>query len=171
MTDLRASLPTLTTPELTGQQEAVKAVTTEKIIDKTIVAGLVAKSNRILSSIKTHRLLFDFFPNIINVEENRVNIIIRDLFYSSHVHSVDIKDISNVFITMTPFFAQLIIVSKTFAQNQVKVGGLYRSDAIFSRRIIEGLRQFVAQQVDTSVFTTAELVDKLQKLSTTEIVT
>lgn len=171
MTDIRASLPTLATPELTGQQEAVKAVTTEKIIDKTIVASLVAKSNRILSSIKTHRLLFDFFPNIINVEESRVNIIIRDYFFSSRVHSVDIKDISNVFINLTPFFAQLVIVSKTFAQNQVKIGGLWKDDAIYSRRIIEGLRQFVAQQVDTSVFTTEQLIDKHQKLSTTEIVT
>jgi len=170
MTDLRASLPVLN-PDITGQQAAVKAVVAEKIIDKTIVAGLVAKSNRILSSIKTHRLLFDFFPNIINVEENRVNIIIRDLFFSSHVHSVDIKDISNVFITMTPFFAQLIIVSKTFSQNQVKISGLWKDDAIYSRRIIEGLRQFVTQQIDTSVFSQQELIDKLQKLSTTEIVT
>ena len=158
MTNLRASLSTLN-PDITGQQ------------DEEEVASLIAKSNRILSSISTHRLLFDFFPNIINVEENRVNIIIRDLFFSSHVHSVDIKDISNVFINLTPFFAQLTIVSKTFSQNQVKISGLWKNDAIYSRRIIEGLRQFTTQQIDTSVFTTQELVDKLQKLSTTEIVT
>lgn len=170
MSDLRASLPVLT-PELNVTQEVTKAVITEKIIDKKIIAGLVAKSNRIISSISTHRLPFDFFPDTINVEENRVNIIVRDFFFSSRVHSVDIKDISNVFISMTPFFAQLIIVSKTFAQNQVKIGGLWKDDAIYSRRIIEGLRQFAAQQVDTSVFTTTELIDKLQKLSTTEIVT
>jgi hypothetical protein len=170
MSDLRASLPVIN-PDVTGQQAAIKAVVAEKIIDTKVVAGLVAKSNRILSSIRTHHFPFDFFPDTINVEENRVNIIVRYFFFSSHVHSVDIKDISNVFISLTPFFAQLIIVSKTFAQNQVKIGGLYRSDAIYSRRIIEGLRQLVAQQIDTSVFTTAELIDKLQKLSTTEIVT
>jgi len=170
MSDLRASLPILN-PDVTGQQAAAKAVVAEKIIDKKVVASLVAKSNRILSSIRTHHFPFDFFPDVINVEETRVNIVVRNFFFSSRVHSVDIKDISNVFISLTPFFAQLIIVSKTFAQNQVKVSGLWKEDAIYSRRIIEGLRQFAAQQIDTSIFTTAELIDKLQKLSTTEIVT
>jgi len=145
--------------------------TTDKIIDKNIVAGLVAKSNRIISSVSTRRFPFDFFPDTINVEETRITIIVRKFFFTSQIHSVDIKDISNVFINTAPFFAQLVIVSKTFAQNEIRVKGLRKDDAVYCRRIIEGLRQFVAQQIDTSVFTITELVDKLQKLSTTDIVT
>jgi hypothetical protein len=138
--------------------------------NNNLVAGLVRRSNRILSTVSSHKFPFDFFPDTINVEEGRITIITRDFFFSSQVHSVDLKDISNIFINMTPFFAQLVIVSKTFRENEIKIDNLYKSQAIFTRRIIEGLRIFESKQVDTSNYTKAELIAKLQELSTTEIV-
>ena len=39
------------------------------------------------------------------------------------------------------------------------------------RRIIEGLRTFESKQIDTSKFSKAELIAKLEELSTTAIVT
>ena len=87
-----------------------------KILDENLVASLVGKSNRILASISS-QFPFDFFPDTLNVEEGRITVIARVFFFSSQVHSVDIKDISNVFINLAPFFAQLVIVSKTFARN------------------------------------------------------
>jgi hypothetical protein len=105
------------------------------------------------------------------VEEGRITVIVRNFFYSSEVHSVDIKDISNVFINMAPFFAQLVIVSKTFSRNQVKIKFLKKNEAIFARRMIEGLRVFESKQIDTSIYSQEELVEKLLELSTTEIVT
>lgn len=140
-------------------------------MSKNIVAELVKKSNRILATISTHRFPFDFFPNTINVEEGRVTVIIRSFFLSSQVHSVDIKDISNIFINMAPFFAQLVIYSKTFEANEVRVRYLRKDEAIYVRRIIEGLRIFEAKQIDTSIYSKQELISKLEKLSTTEIVT
>ncbi len=86
-------------------------------------------------------------------------------------HSVDIKDISNIFINMSPFFAQLVIVSKTFAQNEIRVRNLRKKEAVFARRIIEGLRIFENKQIDTSNYTKEELIAKLEELSTTGIVT
>lgn len=138
---------------------------------KNIVAKLVKKSNRILVTISTHKFPFDFFPNTINIEEGRVTVIIRSFFLSSQVHSVDIKDISNIFINMAPFFAQLVIHSKTFEANEVRVRYLWKSQAIYVRRIIEGLRIFEDKQVDTSIYSKQELISKLEELSTTEIVT
>lgn len=143
----------------------------KKSADKTAVEGLVRKSNRILATISTHAFPFNFFPDTINVEEGRVTIITRNFFLSSEVHSVDIKDISNIFINTAPFFAQLVIVSKTFAQNEIKIERLKKEEAVFARRIIEGLRTFESKQIDTSSYTTKELIAKLQELSTTEIVT
>lgn len=131
---------------------------------------LLRKSNRILASISTHKL-FNLFPDTINIEESRVTIIIRNFFLSSQVHSVDIKDISNIFINTAPFFAQLVIVSKTFTENEIKMKNLRKEEAIMARRIIEGLRTFESKQIDTSIFSTKELVAKLEELSTTEIVT
>ena len=151
-------------------QKEAQIIDQQKILDKGLVAGLVKKSNRILISISTHRFPFDFFPDILNVEEGRITVITRDSFFSSQVHSVDVKDISNIFINLTPFFAQLVIVSKTFAKNQIKIRNLWKKDAIFARRLVEGLRVFEGNQIDTSKYSKEELITKLQELSKTEIV-
>jgi len=162
-----------TTPVVTDplqKQRETQLVTEHKSLDKDLVAGLVKKSNRILVSISTHRFPFDFFPNTVNVEEGRVTIITRE-FLTSQVHSVDIKDISNIFIDMSPFYAELVLVSKTFAENEIRIAGLRKNEAIVARRIIEGLRVFEEKQIDTSAYTPKELVAKLEELSTTDIVT
>ncbi|MDO8610321.1 MAG: hypothetical protein Q7R95_07260 [bacterium] len=160
-------------PEVITMQKQQETQLTDKrkILDNTLVAGLVKKSNRILASISSHKFPFDFFPDTINVEEGRINVILRYFFLSSEVHSVDIKDISNVFINIAPFFAELIIVSKTFSKNEIKIKNLRKEEAIYARRIIEGLRSFESKLIDTSNFGRDELIAKLKELSTTEIVT
>lgn len=141
-----------------------------KRTNKKNIAQLVKKSNRILVGISSHALPFDFFPTTINVEEGRVTIIRRN-FLSSQVHSIDIKNISNIFINRTVFFSQLVIISKTYEENEIKIRNLHNNDAIFARRIIEGLRTFESKQIDTSGYSIDELIAKLEELSTTEIVT
>jgi hypothetical protein len=84
---------------------------------------------------------------------------------------VDIKDISNIFVNTAPFFAQLVIISKTFTKNEIRIKYLWKDEAVLARRLIEGLRTFQSKQIDTSVFSVGELIDKLKELSTTEIVT
>ena len=139
--------------------------------DKVVVAGLIRKSNRILASISTHKFPFDFFPDTINVEEGRVTVIVRNFFWSSRVYSVDIKNIANVLLSTAPFFAQLVIVSKTFTENEIRVNSLWIKEAIYMRRLIEGLRILYSNDIDTSVYTKRDLVRKLEELSSTKIVT
>jgi hypothetical protein len=139
-------------------------------LDNKTVAGLVKKSNRLLATISSHAFPVDLFPDTINVEEGRVTIITRHML-SSEVHSVDIRDISNIFINTTIFFSQLVIISNTFEDNEITIEKLRPKEAVFIRRIIEGMRIFENKQIDTSTYTTEELVAKLEELSTTEIVT
>jgi len=80
------------------------------------------------------------------------------------------KNIANVLINTTFFLSQLVIISKTFEENEIKIKNLITSDAIFVRRIIEGLRVFEREQINTSSYTTEELISKLKALSTTEII-
>lgn len=141
-----------------------------KRLNNTAVDNLIKKSNRILISMSSHAFPFDLFPDVINVEEERITIISRHLF-SSVVHSVDIKDISNIFINRSFLFSQLVFVSKTFERNEVKMKNLRTKEAVFVRRIIEGLRVFIDNDIDTYNFTKEELIGKLEKLSKTEIVT
>lgn len=138
--------------------------------DKIVVAGLVRKSNRILASIRTHKFPLDFFPDIITLEEGRINVIVRNFFFSSQVYSVDLKNIANVIINTAPFFAQLVIVSKTFTENEIHINNLWINDAIYIRRLIEGLRVLDSKQINTSVYTKRDLIDKLEDLSSTDIV-
>ena len=150
-------------------QEEDQMADKQERLDRVTVADLVRKSNRILVSISSHALPFDFFPNTINVEESRITIIKRHLF-SSEVSSIDIKNVSNIFINTSIIFSQLIIISKTFEENEIKISNLRPQEAVFIRRIIEGLRIFENSQIDTSNYTKQELIAKLKELSTTAIV-
>jgi len=154
----------------TGVNEEAVASSRKKIKDKRTIANLVKKSNRILVSISSHAFPIDIFPDTINVEEGRITVINRHLL-SSEIHSVDVKDIANVFINRNIFFAQLVIISKTFEDNEVRIRNLYPNEAVFTRRIIEGLRIFMNKQIETAGYTKNELIAKLEELSTTEIVT
>lgn len=138
--------------------------------DKIVVAGLVRKSNRILASIRTHKFPLDFFPDTITLEEGRINVIVRNFLFSSQVYSVDLKNIANVIINTAPFFAQLVIVSKTFTENEIHINNLWINDAIYIRRLIEGLRVLDSKRIDTSVYTKRDLIGKLEDLSSTDIV-
>lgn len=157
---------------LASQNDApVPVVPTEEppVSNTEAIAQLVEKSNRILLSISSHAFPIDIFPDTINIEEGRITIIKRR-FLSSEIHSIDIKNISNIFINSTIFFSQLVIISTTFEANEIKVRNLRTKEAVFARRIIEGLRTFETNKIDTSAFSTKELIAKLQELSTTKIV-
>jgi len=148
----------------------VQEITINTKEDKIVVAELVRKSNRILASVSTHKFPFDLFPDTLNVEEGRVNVIVRNFFFSSQVYSVDLKNIANVIINTSPFFAQLVIVSKTFTENEIRINNLWIKQAIYVRRLIEGLRVLDSNKIDTSIYSKRDLVHKLEELSSTEIV-
>jgi len=95
-----------------GKNEQTIKEATKKEEDKQTVNDLIKKSNRCVISISS-LFPWDIFPNAIEVEESRVTFIFRQ-FLSSQSHSVDIKDISNVFIQSSLFFSKLQIVSRTF---------------------------------------------------------
>lgn len=98
-----------------------------------------------------------------------MTIITRQLF-SSQVHSVDIKDISSVFIETSILFASLRLVSKIYSQKELVVDRLWKKEAILLRRIIEGLRMFEKKEINISNFSKEELLTKLEELSETKIV-
>ena len=151
-----------------GIEASVKKQATKEEDDRQKLENMVKNSNRLL--IGTSAIFpFDLFPDTINVEATRVNIIRRSLFFSK-VHSVDIKDISNVFLSQNLVFAEIVIISKTFRQNEIKITTLSRNKAIEIRRIIEGLRMMLKEDIDMNNYSVEELKSKLRELSSTEIV-
>lgn len=156
------------TSEKKGLEEAVKNYAGKAETNRQAVEDMVNNSNRILLKISSV-FPWDFFPTSIIAEETRLTIIHRQLL-SSQAYSVDIKNISNIFIDTSILFAQLTIVSSTFAQNQIIISRLWKKEAIFMRRIIEGLRMFVDKDIDTTTYEVKELINKLRELSTTGII-
>ncbi len=125
-----------------GKDENTKNRAEKKEIDKQMVNDLVKKSNRCIISVSS-LFPWNLFPNTIEVEESRVTFILRQ-FMSSQSHSVDIKDISNVFIESSYFFATLQIVSRTYIKNNIKINYLHKEKAKEVKMIIEGLRTFLS---------------------------
>ncbi|MDO8260311.1 MAG: hypothetical protein Q7T50_02290 [Candidatus Magasanikbacteria bacterium] len=156
------------TSEVSGLKESVKKQVSQVEVDRQKLENMVSNSNRLLIGASAV-FPVDFFPDTINVEATRVNIIRRSLFFSE-VHSVDIKDITNVFLSQSLFFASLAIVSKTFVENQFKISRLWKKDAVEVRRIIEGLRMIARADIDMNNYSVEELTRKLKELSSTEIV-
>ncbi len=144
-----------------GKNEQTKNEATKKAEDRQIVNDLIKKSNRRIISVSS-LFPWDFTPNTIDVEESRVTFTFRQLF-SSQTHDVNIKDISNVFIQSSPFFATLQIVSRTFVQNDVTIGHLHPKQAQKVKVIIEGLRTFAEHSIDTSSYEISELIAKIQE--------
>ncbi len=151
-----------------GKQDFVENYSKQVETNKQSLVDMVHNSNSILMSISS-AALFDFFPTTINVEATRVTIITRQLF-SSQVHSVDIKDISSVFIETSILFAAITLISKTFSQKELLINNLRKKEAILLRRVIEGLRMFEKKDINITNFSREELLIKLKELSETEIV-
>ena len=150
-----------------GKNEQMINEATKKEEDKQTVSDLIKKSNRRIISISS-LFPWDFFPNTIEVEESRVTFIFRQLL-SSQSHSVDIKDISNVFIQSSLFFAKLQIVSRTFVQNDITIGHLEKNKAQRVQMVIEGLRTFAEHSIDTSNYEINELIAKIEEFHKNKI--
>jgi hypothetical protein len=83
-------------PETRGHDQHTANMTLKVENDRHTLDELVRKSNRSIISISSI-FPWNFFPNTIDVEESRVTFIFRQLF-ASQTHSVDIKELSNVFL-------------------------------------------------------------------------
>jgi hypothetical protein len=150
------------TIEEKGKEEHLRTQATRIEAERQSVDDLVKSSNRCIITISSG-YAWSFFPDTINVEESRITFIFRQLF-ASQSHSVDIKDISNVFIESSLFSATLQIVSKTYVQNDIKIGNLDRKKAVKVRMIIEGLRTLSGHNLNTSSYTVPELISKIEEM-------
>lgn len=149
-----------------GQDEQIKNQAVRDEADRESIDQLVKSSNRCIISISSN-FLWNLFPTTINVEESRVTFIFRQ-FLSSQSHSVDIKDISNVFIESSLFSATLQIVSKTYIQNDIKIGNLNKKQAVKARMIIEGLRTLASHNLNTSSYQIPELISKIEEMHSSQ---
>lgn len=129
--------------------------------------NLVEKSRAPLLKIQT-AIPLNPFPDKVIIDVNKVTIIYKYFFWSGQIHSVFIKDISDVLVETGWLWSTLRIIDVGFTENSIDVGYLKTDQAVRARKIIQGL--IVAQKngVDLSKCDTTNLVEKLEQLGKAE---
>ncbi len=132
---------------------------------QTTLQQLVSQSQKVLLTIKSIYPL-DWFPDTLTIDENKVNIIRKELFGMENIHSILIEDITNVTVGKGFFTATLEIVDSTNFRfpETYKVKHLEVKKALLARRLIQGLIAAKRQGVDMSELTPEDIVDQLEDL-------
>lgn len=93
--------------------------------EKVQIAGqklqdLADKADTILLKVSTV-WPFTFFKNDIIIDPYKVNIIFREFFWSEQIHSILVKDILDVVVETSVFFATIRIVDQGYTENSVNI--------------------------------------------------
>lgn len=107
---------------------------------------------------------FDFFPDEITIDEDKVNIITHEFFFSGDIHSIAIDKIRDIQVTTGPFFASLTVVPDGYPGNHIVVHYLWKSDAIKARRLIQGLMLVKNQGIELTRLDLPDLVGDIEYL-------
>jgi len=98
--------------------------------------GAVDPSNKLFKASSVFP--FDFFPDSISIDKEKIVVTQRSFFLSEHIESVFIKDIQNVVIERAPLFATIIITSQK-STKPILIHHLKAADAKEARAIIDDL--------------------------------
>lgn len=131
--------------------------------------NLVDKSEKILLKICTV-FPFDLFPNQLSIEPTQVNLLFREFFFDQNIHSVPMKNINEVEVQCSVFFASLSIVDNSYVKNTFAMDYLKKREAQLARRIIQGLLVATREGIDLSKFHAAELRYKAESLGRAQAV-
>jgi hypothetical protein len=131
--------------------------------------NLISKSKRRLLEVSTV-FPFDFFPDTIRIDENKIDLIFRSFFYTKHLVPILIPDISTVLLSSSVFFASIHIqLNKPrppgldlYLGEPIKY--LWKNDAIKTRRVIMGLVIANQQKIDIAQIPTSELITKVEEI-------
>lgn len=128
---------------------------------------LVEQSKDPLLKVKTS-IPFNPFPHSIIVDLNKVTIIYRYFFFSEQIHSVFVKDISDVLVETSWFFSTLKIIDVGFTENSIDINYLSTEDAILARKVIQGLIVAHKHGLDLARYQESDLAQKLEQLGKAE---
>ncbi len=102
---------------------------------------------------------FNFFPDTIMVDREKVTIAHRFFFLVAEVITIRNEDILNVAADVGPFFGSIKITSRFFdaEQEPYSINYLWRSDAERIKRMIQGCVIATNKKIDCSTLSTPEL--------------
>ncbi len=128
---------------------------------------LVEQSKSPLLRVKT-AVPFNPFPDKLIVDINKVTIIYKYFFFSEQIHSVFVKDISDVLVETSWFYSTIKIIDVGYTENSIDINYLTTQDAIKARKVIQGLIVAHKHGLDLSKYEESDLAIKLEELGRAE---
>ncbi len=107
---------------------------------------------------------FVFFTNDIIIDPHKVTIVFRDFFWAEQIHSVMVRDILDVVVETSLFFATLRIVDQGYIENSININYLKKDEALEARKVIQGLVVAHRQGIDFSKLETKNLKEQVTEL-------
>lgn len=107
---------------------------------------------------------FEFFPDIIRIDENKVDLIYHTFFFNHYTFPVFIKNINGVTITTGIFFASLSIEITGFEKNPDSIHYLPKEEARKAKRIILGLVAANKDGIDVSKVPASRLLKTVEEI-------
>lgn len=107
---------------------------------------------------------FDLFPDEILIDENKVDIVSGNFFYSKDIYSIPIQNISGVNSSFDLFFGQLRIEAWGLNKVPQPIKFLSKKDALEARRILSGLIMANNEEIDLRDIPLHEAKMKLREI-------
>ena len=132
------------------------------------VYDMARKSMEVL--FQTHTVFpFDFFPDTLTINANKIDVVATAFFGSHQTTSVPLRDIANVEIQTAPFFATLIITNIRYPMHPLTLHYLKKEDATKAKNIIDGLLVAMSQGADIAKIEPKKLIHQLEQVGESAI--
>lgn len=109
---------------------------------------------------------FRFFPCILTLDREKITISDYLFFFTREVENILIKDIVSITTVEDLFFANFSIISGLRLNKQYSMSFFWKDDARKLRRICEGLRIALKEEVDVLKVDNSSLVNRLEEIGT-----
>lgn len=157
----RVKLSSFMNPPNTDNRASRPSLNTNAPKDK--LDKLILNSQKTLFTISSV-FPFDLFPDQMSIEPTQINVSKKSFFATYHVQSIPLKNVADVFLQTSLFFATLKIIDSSYIENSVKVEYLPKDKACRARRIIMGLVIAMKEDVDLARLPVQDLALKAEQL-------
>lgn len=137
----------------------------EKSEESQNLNSLVNKSHNTLLTVRSMRI-FDFFPDKLIIDENKVSFIYKDALGVKSIHSVLIENITYVEAHISFISGTLVVKDSSNYRHpiELRIENLRKDAAIRARKLIQGLVHAKTLKMDFSELSPYELECNLEEL-------
>lgn len=107
---------------------------------------------------------FDFFPDSLIIDHNKVDIIYRTFIKTSYSVSIPIARLNHVSVESVAFLSTLEMDVKGYEHNPPPLHYLKTKDAHFAKHLLFGLMSAYAKRIDLSQLSKQDIIAKLIKI-------